>query len=273
MGRTLYLNESGNKLTVVRDGPSVWIKAEARAGQRIPVRFLGRVIVIGNVTLDAGAITLFTESDIPVVFMNPRAEEVAMAIPYNHKLATHYEEQKVFLASDENVERFEQWAGSRRAVGQMEALKRLCRLSAGQIRYGIGEGNYQQILARLKPASGEKWMVATGVINNLFRGLITEHLLKADLDPHVGVIHRRHNFGLVLDICHIMGAEGDLQALQLLKGEKNGCILARSKGGWFITDEGMRNIVHRFENRRKALHVKVECIIDELFELMRELRL
>ncbi len=53
MGRTLYLNENKG-LTVLRDGPSVWIKEDGKAGRRIPARLVGRVVVIGNLRLEAG---------------------------------------------------------------------------------------------------------------------------------------------------------------------------------------------------------------------------
>lgn len=53
MDKTLYLTESGNDICVRRDGPSVWITTRDKAGQRAPGRLLGRVIIMGNVRLDA----------------------------------------------------------------------------------------------------------------------------------------------------------------------------------------------------------------------------
>lgn len=272
MGRTLYLSENDNALSVRRDGPSVWIERREKAGQRVPARLLGRVVIIGNVRLDAGTITLFTENDIPVVFMNRSAEEVAVAIPYNHRLPSHYEEQKVFLMSAETISRYEQWAQAKRTVIQVGTLKRLYSGIASRIRYGIGEGNYQELLADLKPRSEEKWRLAMNVITNLFRGMIIERLLKADLDPHLGVLHRRHNFGLALDFCHILGAESDLQCIQLFRSEDLDSFMELTSKGWRVTARGMRSIVHRFENRRAVLENMVEITIDEIFELMRELR-
>ena len=273
MGRTLYLNESAGDMYVKRDGPSVWITARETAGRRVPARLLSRVVVMGNVKLDAGAITLFTENDIPVVFMDNSAEETAMAIPYNHRLPRHYEEQKVFLESEENASRYEKWAQAKRAVLQTAMLQRLDRSLSGQLTFGIGEGNYQQVLAGLKPKSKDKWSVITGIINSLFRGLIMEHVLKADLDPHTGVIHRRHNFGFVLDICHIVGAESDMHAVQFFRADRQAFLMEKRGNGWRATEPGMRNIIHRFENRRVPLSNLIGTVMDEAFELMRELRI
>lgn len=272
MGKTLYLNESKDQIRVVRDGPSVLIKTKERACSRVPARLLSRVVIIGNVRLDAGSITLFAEHDIPVVFMDRRAEEVAVTIPYNHRLASHYEAQKVFLENKENILRYEKWANTKRMVIQVGVLKRLDRQFEGRLIHGLGEGNYKEIISRLKRGDENKWQMVTGFISNLLRGVIIERLLKADLDPHTGVIHRRHNFGLALDICYVLGAESDMQGLQFLQ----------SKAGWpqkagrfqdgQLSDLSVRNMVHRFENRLIVLYNMIEIIIDELFELMREIR-
>ena len=156
MGRTLYLSENNNDLWILRDGPSVIIKSKERVSRRVPVRLLSRVVIIGNVRLDAGAITLFTENDVPVVFMNRAAEDVAVAIPYNHRLPTHYKEQRIFLESEENIERFENWANTKRMVIQVNMLKRLQRPIADKFTYGIGEGNYQKLLSQMKPHKDRK---------------------------------------------------------------------------------------------------------------------
>lgn len=272
MGRTLYLNENRG-LRVLRDGPSVWIKWMDRAGQRVPVRLISRVVIIGNVKLDSGTITLFTENNVPVIFMNFSGEELAVAIPYNHRLARHYEEQRVFIETKENSERYTNWANTKRMVIQVGMLRRLFNKKiAHKIRFGLGEGNYQELISQMKPPDEDKWMVVTGIVSNLFRGLIIEHLLRADLDPHLGVIHRRHNFGLALDICYIMGGESDTQGLQFFRCGKDKPYMERRGNGWAVTDTGMKNIIQRFENRREALTSMIEGIIDELFDLMRELR-
>jgi hypothetical protein len=270
MGKNLYLNEDGSGIVVKRDGPSVWITSRSSAGRRIPARLLGRVVIIGNVHLDAGAITLFTDNDVPVVFMNRSSDESAVAIPYNHRLAKHYEEQKVFLESPQNTSRYECWAKTKRMTIQLKVLNRLFKKT--RLNHEIGEGNYQMLLKGFKPDNEEQWTIVSDIVANLFRGLIIEHLIKADIDPHMGVIHRRHNLGLALDICYIMGAEGDTQSLQFFRSARNEPFIHERHGRWETTGSGMRNIIHRFENRAEALHTMVDNIIDELFELMRELR-
>ena len=272
MDRTLYLNENKG-LTVLRDGPSIWVKEDGKAGRRLPARLVGRVVIIGNLRLEAGVITLFTNSDIPVTFINHRGDAVAVAMPYNHHLPGHYEEQKVFLEAEGNIERYKSWLYARRKETQINVIGRISKGVAGLFAAkGFREKDYRRIIEKFKPSNDELWKVESGVVSNLFREMIIGSIVKADLDPHLGVIYRRHNFSLALDICHILEAEIDMQCIQFIKtaGEKG--YIVKDQTGWAVSKAGMRDIIHRFENRRKQIHLTVEKLIDDIFELMRELR-
>lgn len=271
MGRTLYLSEKQG-VRVMRDGPSILIKSAETADRRIPVRLISRVIIIGSVRLDADIITLFAGHNVPVIFITRNSEESAVAIPYNHRLAKHYEEQKIFLLSNQHISRYEHWANTKRMTIQLKVLKRLLKNSELKLNMDIGEGNYQLILKSLKPADENRWMIVLEIVNNILRGLIIEHLLKAGIDPHTGIVHRRHNFGMALDLCYIMGAESDMQSLQFFKSAKSESYFQRLHNRVEVSSSGIRDIIHRFESRKEALSNMIENIIDELFELMRELR-
>ncbi|MDI6890361.1 MAG: CRISPR-associated endonuclease Cas1 [Thermodesulfovibrionales bacterium] len=200
MDRTLYLSENKG-LRVFRDGPSIWIKEDGKAGRRIPARLVGRVIIIGNLSFEAGVITLFTENDIPVTFINHRGDVVAVVMRYNNHLPRHYEEQKVFLETEENIDRFKSWLYAKRKEIQINVVKRLSKRVAGMfLAKGFREKDYRRIVEGFKPVVDEQWKVVSRMINNLFREMIIGCIAKADLDPHLGVLHRRHNFGLALDI-------------------------------------------------------------------------
>lgn len=272
MDRTLYLNENRG-LTVFRDGPSIWVKENGKAGRRIPARLVDRVVIIGNLRLEAGVITLFTNNDIPVTFINHRGDAVAVAIPYNHHLPRHYEEQKVFLEAEGNIDRYKSWLYARRKETQINVIRRISKGIAELFAAkGFREKDYQRFIERFKPSKDEQWKPVFGVTSNLFREMIIGCIVKADLDPHLGVLYRRHNFSLALDICHILEPEIDIQCIQFLKIAREYGYMLREQAGWSVSKDGMRDIIHRFENRRKQIHVTVERLIDDIFELMRELR-
>ncbi|MFN3533313.1 MAG: hypothetical protein ACK41Q_12510, partial [Candidatus Brocadia sp.] len=89
-----------------------------------------------------------------------------------------------------------------------------------------------------------------------------------DLDPHMGVMHRRRDFGLALDICFILGPEIDIQSVQFLCGKRD---MDHRKNKEILSDD-MKAIAARFENRKDTLVSMTEHIIDGMFELIRELR-
>lgn len=271
MGRTLYINGT-NKPVITRDGPSIWVREDGRAGRRIPARLVNRVIIIGNVRLDSGSIALFAEHNTPITFMHNASEETAVVIPYNHRLPDHYREQKIFIDCPENIEHYERWAGTKRALLQLIFLRRFMpALAATLEKRWFGEGNYQQIISKIRRVGDRKWLVVNGIVTSIFRNMIIGRVMESGLDPHLGVVHRRHNFGLALDICYIMGGLSDLQTMQFLKTSRGRNLIEMVGDCWVVTDEGMKDIVHRFENSKPSLEEKVDNIIDELFVLMREM--
>jgi CRISPR/Cas system-associated endonuclease Cas1 len=272
MGRSLYINQT-TKPRINRDGPSIWIQEEGKAGRRIPARLITRAVIIGNVRFDSETIMLFADHNIPVTFMNNRTEEAAVVIPYNHRLPDHYKEQKTILDSDENINHYVEWANSKRTLLQLNLIKRFLPRLAGRLeRTGFGEGNYQLLLKKMRRAEEEQWLLVNNMVTGIFRNLIIEYVIKAELDPHVGIIHRRHNFGFALDLCYIMGGESDLQSVQFFRSKGIKSLITKKRGQWIITEQGIRNIIHRFENKRKDIERKIENILDEFFELMREIR-
>ncbi len=268
MDRTLYLSESGSDVRVRRDGPSVWVTRQNSAGQRIPARLVSRVVIIGNVMLDAGSITLFSENDIPVVFMARNAEEVAVAMPYSHRLPLYYRAQKGFLSSNADVQAYRVWAETWHRAVQSSVLKRLYPQLGHTLPFRIGEKDYQDVIAYLKPHDEAKWDVVRGFVNNLFRTVIVEQLIRRELDPNLGVIHREYALGLVLDICHMVEAERDLQCLQFFRTSVDKPAAERSYRVCNVTDSVVRNLMHRFENRRGAITKMIADIIAELVKLM-----
>lgn len=162
---------------------------------------------------------------------------------------------------------------ARRRELQFNVIKRLSKSAAGVFaEKGFREKDYQRIISEFKPFKDDRQAVAFRIISNLFREIVIGCIMKADIDPHLGVFHRRHNFSLALDLCHILEAEADMQSIRFLRTSTNKGYLQRGNNGWAISKDGMRDIIHRFENRRKQVQETVERLIDDVFALMRELR-
>jgi CRISPR/Cas system-associated endonuclease Cas1 len=272
MDRTLYLNEN-KTITVLRDGPSVWIREEGKAGRRIPARLIGRVVIIGNLKLETDVITLFTDNDIPVTLMNRAGDSAAVVMPYVEKLPQYYEKQKTLLMTSERINRFKDWLYAQRRQLQFHVVQRLSKsISYTFTSSGFREKDYRRVIEEFRPVSDEQWQAIFNVVSVLFRELVVGHIMMRDLDPHIGILNRRYNFGLALDICHILEPEIELQSVQFARAAKTKSYMIKARAGWSVSAEGMKDVVHRFENRRDQIKAVVERLIDDIFELMRELR-
>ncbi|GAN32030.1 MAG: hypothetical protein DYG83_05015 [Candidatus Brocadia sp. AMX2] len=269
MERTLYLNEN-TTLNVMRDGPSLVVKEGGKSGRRVPARMIQRVIITGNIKLETSLITLFTQNNVPVTFLDRKGNQIAVTLPYKQYLPEQYKDQKVFLESDYTTQRFMTFLKAYRQRVQIDVLKRLLKrqMPDHYITVGLKEQEYQQVIDNATSPYHEIFQLIRNAVSALFVEMVVGKLLSSDLDPHMGVMHRRRDFGLALDICYILGPEIDIQSIQFFCG-KRGVGHRRSKG---ISSEDIKAIAVRFENRKDVLVTMTEHIIDGIFELIRELR-
>ncbi len=272
MERTLYLNEKKG-LEVLRDGPSVWVKEDGVAGRRIPARLIEHVIIMGNVRLDAGVITLFTENNIPITFMNNKGNEVALTIPFNHHYNTHYHDQRKILEKGKNIDYYKQWLESERRKIQLKVIKKLSKgVARVFIKHGFKEQDYKDFIMRNIQVGEKKKKVVDNIIGNLMREMILKSIISNGLDPHLGIINRRDNYGLVFDLFYAIEPEADLQAIQFFQTTKEKDYIYMSPTGLRIDKEGIKNIVHRFENKKKMVYDFIEHILDGYFETIRNIK-
>jgi CRISPR/Cas system-associated endonuclease Cas1 len=271
MDRTLYLNENKH-VTVFRDGPSIWVREEGRAGRRVPARLIGRVVIIGNVRLETDVITLFTDNDVPVTLMNRAGESAAVVMPYIERLPRYYEKQKELLTEPERIQRVKDWMYSQRRRIELKVLRRLSKsVFESFAASGFSRKDYRAVVEKARAISDEQWQAVCNVVRMLLREMVVGYIVKIGLDPHIGILNRRHNFGLALDICYILDPEVHIQSIQFSRVARTNSYVTKERGGWAVTPEGMRDIVHRFENQRERVKADIGLVLDNLFELMREL--
>jgi CRISPR/Cas system-associated endonuclease Cas1 len=272
LDKTLYLTEK-HGVEVRRDGPSVWVRERGRSGYRIPAREIGRVVVLGNVRMESGVISLFTEERIPVAFMSRQGRELAVCVPYNHQLPGHHEEQRLLCASDRYGLLFTQWLRSARRASQLVALRELSsEWAAVYERVGFRERDYEMVVKSLRPEDERQWRAARKVVEGLLHEMIIRSLLRADLDPHISVLKERHNFALALELSQALAGEVDLQTLQFLEAARTRGSSWRSPDGAIILKDGLKALIEGFERRKKRIHDSIEGLIDGLFGLIREVR-
>lgn len=270
MERTLYLNEKKG-LIVMRDGPSLWIREKDKAGTRIPARLVNMVFIVGNIKMDAGTLTLFTENNTPVTFMNRKGEAIGVVMPYNHTLPNHHEQQRRFLLRDENVEAFKKWILSQRRETQITVMKKINWEKAQDfLTKGFRESDYAEIINGHRYAKEAEWVTAYGVVNNLIMEMVIREIINSELDPHMGITSRNCNFGFALDLYPIMSPEAELMTLQFFTSCRWHGYVAWSEKKCILTKDGLKNIVHRFENRKTLLARRLDMAIRGYFDLLRQ---
>ncbi|MBI5307891.1 MAG: CRISPR-associated endonuclease Cas1 [Planctomycetes bacterium] len=270
MERTLYLNEN-TTLNVIRDGPSLVVKEDGKSDRRVPARLVQQVIITGNIKLETSLITLFTQNNVPVTFFDKKGCQIAVTLPYRHYLPGYYKEQRIFFESDYTIQRFMTFLRAYRQRIQIDVLKLLLKkqMPDHYITVGLKEEEYQQVIDNETSPYRETYQPIHNAVSALFVEMVISKLIASGLDPHLGVMHRRRDLGLALDICHILGPEIDIQSIQFFYGEKG----VDHRNNNEISSEDRKAIAVRFENRKGVLVTLIEHITDGMFELIRELRL
>lgn len=270
MERTLYLNEN-TTLSVIRDGPSLVVMEDGKSSRRVPARMIQRVVITGNIKLETSLITLFTQNNVPVTFLDKKGNQIAVTLPYKQYLPGHYQEQRIFVESGYTTQRFMTFLRAYRQRVQIDVLKRLLKrqIPDQYVTVGLKEEEYQQVVDNATIPYRGIFQHIRNAVSALFVEMVISKLIASDLDPHMGVMHRRRDFGLALDICHILGPEIDIQSIQFFYGKK-GVDHRKNKE---MSSEDRKAIAVRFENRKEVLVTVTEHIIDGMFELVRELRL
>ncbi|WP_347275360.1 CRISPR-associated endonuclease Cas1 [Candidatus Kuenenia sp.] len=270
MEKALYLHEN-KAVKIIRDGPSVLIREEGKADRRVPARMIQRVVIAGNIKLDTGLLTMFTDNNVPVTMFDKSGNRIAVVLPCRQRLPERCTGQKIFLESEYNIKRYMTFLRAHRHGIQINVLKRLLKqqMPDTYITVGFKEEDYLQAIEKLIPAKSAGFQQIHGIVSALFMEMIIGRLIISSLDPHPGVMHRRRDFGFALDICYALGPEVDIQSIQFLRDKKD-CAPHECK---VISPEEMKAIAVRFENRKEALVSTTEHIIDGIFELIRELKL
>lgn len=267
MKRTLYLCEAKG-MTVKVDGPSLWIEQKGRAGKRVPLQMIDRVIIVGNLRLDTAVLSHLSAENVPVTIFTKNGKTVSVLVGYDDSCPRYYHRQKVFYMSLFNQDRFRNMARHWRRKTQVSALKRFSKALYEVFKENnLKDSAFKRITEFETLLYKDRYSMVYKIVYGMFCQLILTVLTQAGLDPSCGVIHRRQPHGLVHDITYMLEAEIHIQALQFFRARAEETRIT-SIG---VTTEGMRDIALRFENRKKAIWVMINMIIDNIIEAIKEL--
>ncbi len=250
MERTLYLKETPG-LRVSRDGPSLWVTRPHTAGQRVPVRLIRRVLIAGNVTLDAEALTVFAQRGVPITLLDRDGLPVAHVWSAAPAPVARRGAQAAALENPEVRERLaamvRAWERGRRLV----LASRLDPAVASRWRReGLRSEDYDAWIVRQARTRGVS-LRRRGFFRAALQTLALETIVEAGWDPHLGFLHRTQPLGFVRDCAAALEPDADLIWLD---------------SGLRISDEDgplSRALAELFESRRPRLAMLLRRLLDQ----------
>jgi len=238
MEKSLYLT-AHSTLQVKRDGPSLWIEQKGQAGSRVPARLIRRVLIKGNVALDAGSLTLFAERGIPVTFLSPEGRPVGTLLGVADGDAQRQARQAAMLADQELRARVIAWLTAWQRGRELLMISRMnSEYGKRWRRQGYRRIELEGLIRQTCPLSmsrrhGRQFL--TGALFELTLSLLTAQ----GWDPHLGVRHDQQPFGFNKDLVEALHADVDRLWLETIGREVSGSI-AGDGACWAAAFEDVR---------------------------------
>lgn len=270
MNKALYIHHARG-LEVRRDGPSLIISEPDKADRRIPARMVSNVVVIGNVRMDAGMVALFAEQGVPITFICSRGKAIAVALPYEYRLPRHHPKQRLFAESDNNRRKFQRWLQINTRRLTMVCVHNLTGRHWEAYRqnpeHEPAAADYAYLVKQLERTWPAQSRIVREVIDQLFQETIMSVLLINGLDPHVGIVNRYRNFGLVEDIRDFFRPEAEYQAVCFFREYEGHDWFDLDDDGYLLRRDGLHAIVQRFESRRESIIYVAEKLTEQMLRM------
>ena len=261
LDRTLYLTEKKG-LIVKRDGPSVWIQEDGSAGRRIPARFINMVVVIGNIMMDTGVVSLFSEKNVPIMFMNVRCEEVAVTAPSQTKLEGRLNLQKRILEKQGGEQAYGAWARSKRRKTAFLTRSYYAERKEGLFAMAWRDiAEMEQTINYAREQHRLVFNTAFHIIDELAREMIISMLGKTRLNPDAGILSRNVQFGFAKDISFMISPEIEVQAAAFAFSARQEHFSVNNERSCVLSRKGMKKIVETFEENKIVLGKYIEDIL------------
>lgn len=253
-------------LTVKLDGPSLLIQEQGKAPRWVPLRQLERVVFFGNMTLEMAILCALAEEGIPVLLIGGKGSRPVMVSKIDDRGVQKSTRQRYYFRRPPFSEEVMHWLTSKRKIIILKIFKKLSpKIHKKFAKEGINDTRYLEIIEHFRK-SNPRWSVLVGIINAMLLELLLPVIENARLDPHCGVKNRGVDFGFALDLCWVFEPEVHYQAIRFFKDPAR-------RGGlpWYPSGELLKELVTRFEERKKFLISEAKLLLDELNDLLRQI--
>lgn len=270
---TLYLMESDN-LEARRDGPSLWVGRRGGGGRRVPVRRVDRVVIGGKVRIDTDCITLFTESEIPILFLSAAGRPLGVALGANRRYTPLTLLLRDWLLTESGRSAYQAWLASWRRKVQLDVLTRLGPLvKVPFLPGGWKDEAFDLCLKGALPVWSWPglYKTATRWVMGLLQEFLLAEILKAEFSPSVSTLDPGKHFGLMEDMRRIFRPEAAYQALLFCRRrEERSLPLYYDAERGRLTPLGRRKMIGFFERQWREIEKGVSGFLGALIRLIRE---
>jgi CRISPR/Cas system-associated endonuclease Cas1 len=257
MEKTLYLTEN-QKLRIRSDGPSLWIEQAERAGQRVPARLVCRVVVVGNIVLDTGSLTLLARRGVPITLLDRKGEPLAMVLGVEDGAVQRRARQVALQENREKRRRIANWLDAWERGRQLRLIRQVDSPRALLWRRtGFRKSDYQKWVLAESRARGQE-LQARAFFQGALHELAAAEIVAAGWNPHAAVRHPGTALGFVKDCASVLQADVDAVWLALP---------AREQGK---TRASTRELAGEFESARPRLEGLVRLMLEQYARLLWE---
>ncbi|HWP57515.1 MAG TPA: CRISPR-associated endonuclease Cas1 [Candidatus Acidoferrales bacterium] len=257
MEKTLYLAENQN-LRVRSDGPSLWIEQERRAGRRVPARLVSRMIVVGNVALDTGALTLLARRGVPITLLDRKGEPVAIVLGTEDGAVQRRARQAALQEERESRRRIANWLDAWERGRQLRLLRQVDpSRSLLWRRTGFRRSDYEEWVLAASRARGQQ-LHARAFLRGALQELIAAEIIAAGWNPHAGARNGATPLGLVKEFALALQADVDAIWLSLALPERGNARACT------------RALAAQFESARPRLEALVRLMLEQYARMLWE---
>ena len=268
--RTLYLaGREGAR--VRRQGGSVAVTMPGRAEQRIPARRVGRVVILGEVTLPVTALTIFSERGVPVTFLDNQGRTRGILLhpqpPEDPRGTAWFRSLRADEVSRRQVRRL--YAAHRRRL-QLGALAAIASPMRDHARaHGLRDQDYQQWLrAAIREGTPQSAVaVVRRTLKTLLLNWCSRALTAARIDGRVGLVDPSRPLGLADELSNTLYPICDPVWVRLFR-KKDAVRHFISEGlDWAISPRHTRWLIEPYEHQRPRIQAAFEGLLHDLMTL------
>ncbi len=268
--RTLYLaGRDGVRLR--RQGASVAVTVPGRAEQRVPARRVGRVVILGEVTLPVSALTLFSERGVPVTFLDGQGRTRGILLhprpPEDPRGAGWFRSLRADEVSRRQVRRL--YAAHRRRL-QLGALAAIVSPMRGFARErGMRDQDYQQWLrAAIREGTPHS---AVAVVRRTFKTLLlnwcSRALTAARIDGRMGLTDPHRPLGLAEELADTLYPICDPIWVRLFRKQDAVRHFITEGLEWAVAPRHARWLIAPYEHQGPRIQAAFDGLLRDLLNL------